>query len=368
MRSHRPGRQPLVYVGTEIARWDSSPFFVGGSFEQGTKGICYLGWGSPCTTSQADRGGGGASCRVFMTNPATANIPTELLRTLIAVVDLCSFTKAAQTLGITQPAVSAQIKRLQYLLGVDVFDKSAPGVRLTAKGELVVNYARRMLAINDQIVQLTLPRAANPPLRIGIPGLYAGSRLPKALAAFRAQAPDLRFRVRGDASDNLLRDLRQGQLDLALALTKSAPAADACHQWTEDLVWVRGAQTPLETGRPVSLITIHEGGLLYGLAISTLRQASRDFDLIFTASGTVALFAAVSAGLGITLLPRCEVPHELEAWDDAPLPKPSDIYCGIYLREGVDCELLAELADAIADTLRPRSGVIAEPRQAAGAA
>ena len=174
-----------------------------------------------------------------MTTPVSSNIPTELLRTLIAVVDLRSFTKAAQMLGITQPAVSAQIKRLQYLLGIDVFDKSAPGVILTAKGELVVNYARRMLAVNDQIVQLTQPRVSQPPLRIGIPGLYGASRLPRALVAFRAHAPDVRFRVRGDASDNLLRDLRQGQLDLAVALTIPAPATDAHHHWTEDIVWVR---------------------------------------------------------------------------------------------------------------------------------
>ncbi len=78
------------------------------------------------------------------------NIPTELLRTLIAVVDLRSFTKAAQSLGVTQPAVSAQIKRLQSLLGADLLDKSAPGVSLTSAGELVVNYARRLLAINDR--------------------------------------------------------------------------------------------------------------------------------------------------------------------------------------------------------------------------
>jgi len=302
-----------------------------------------------------------------MTTVATANIPTELLRTLIAVVDLRSFTKAAQMLGITQPAVSAQIKRLQVLLGVEVFDKSAPGVLLTAQGELVVNYARRMLAINDQIVQLAMPRAAHPPLRIGIPVLYGASRLPKALAAFRAQAPDIRYRVRGDASDNLLRDLRQGQLDLAVALTISAPV-DARRQWMEDVVWVRAPDRMPEAGRPVSLIAIDESGLLRRLAVSTLKQASRDFDIIFTASGTIGLIAAVAAGLGITLLPRCEVPKDLEPWDDAPLPKPLDIYCGIYLREGVDCDLLADLADAIADTLRPQPSVIAHPRHAAGAA
>ncbi len=73
------------------------------------------------------------------------NIPTDLLRTLVAVTDMRSFTKAAQSLGVTQPAVSAQIKRLQYLLGYEVLDKSAPGVSLTPRGEIVVNNARRLL-------------------------------------------------------------------------------------------------------------------------------------------------------------------------------------------------------------------------------
>ena len=82
------------------------------------------------------------------------NIPTDLLRTLVAVVDLRSFTKAAVSLGITQPAVSAQIKRLQFLLGADLFDRSAQGVSLTAQGEVVVSYARRLLSIIDQIVGL----------------------------------------------------------------------------------------------------------------------------------------------------------------------------------------------------------------------
>src|SRR4051794_8882453 len=78
---------------------------------------------------------------------AMVNIPTDLLRTLISVVDLRSFTKAAQALGVTQPAVSAQIKRLQSLLTFDILDKSAPGVILTPRGEIVVTYARRLLSI-----------------------------------------------------------------------------------------------------------------------------------------------------------------------------------------------------------------------------
>jgi len=98
------------------------------------------------------------------------NIPTELLRTLVTVVELRSFTKAAQSLGVTQPAVSAQIKRLQGLLGTELLDKSAPGVTLTSAGELVVNYARRLLSINDQILDFAAPRSASQTLRIGSAG------------------------------------------------------------------------------------------------------------------------------------------------------------------------------------------------------
>ena len=101
------------------------------------------------------------------------NIPTELLRTLVAVVDLRSFTKAAHSLGVTQPAVSAQIKRLQLLLDCELFDKSAPGVSLTPSGELLINYARRMLSLNDQIVEMSVPRLGSQALRVGVPGDFA---------------------------------------------------------------------------------------------------------------------------------------------------------------------------------------------------
>src|SRR5436190_18227625 len=88
-------------------------------------------------------------------NEGMLNIPTDLLRTLVAVVDMRSFTKAARSLSVTQPAVSAQIKRLQFLLGYELLDKRAPGVSLTPRGEIVVNHARRLLSVNDEILQST---------------------------------------------------------------------------------------------------------------------------------------------------------------------------------------------------------------------
>src|SRR5215468_4372802 len=150
------------------------------------------------------------------------NIPTDLLRTLISVVDLRSFTKAARSLGVTQPAVSAQIKRLQSVLGYELLDKRAPGVSLTPRGEFVVNQARRLLSINDEILQSTTGRASKT-LRVGIPGDYAGSRIPEKLARFRLRWPAINFIVSSASSEQLLRDLAQGDLDVAMAVTETPP-------------------------------------------------------------------------------------------------------------------------------------------------
>ncbi len=289
-------------------------------------------------------------------------VPTELLRTLVTVVDLRSFTKAAQSLGVTQPAVSAQIKRLQILLGSDLLDKSAPGVTLTEKGELVVNYARRLLTINDRILQLAVPRSAEPPLRIGVPCDFAATVLPAVFGAFRTRYPNMRFHIRGDLSDNLLRDLRQGHLDLAVALTTADSALDARHHWREEVTWVRSPAFDLTTSNPLPFATLGEESVAHRVATAALNQAGRDYDTVFAAFSQAAVLAAVEAGIGVALLPSRSVPAELRLRDEGSLPRAADMWCGIYLREGIDCEVLAALADAMGEVLRPRPEVVVAPR------
>jgi len=80
------------------------------------------------------------------------HIPIELLRTFVAIADLGNFTKAAQELELTQPAISAQMKRLQQLMGGEIFVKSPTGFSVSAKGTMLEVYARRILALNDQIM------------------------------------------------------------------------------------------------------------------------------------------------------------------------------------------------------------------------
>src|ERR1700748_1798292 len=82
------------------------------------------------------------------------NIPIEILRTVVAVGETGSFSKAGTRLGLSQPAISAQVKRLQILVGGPVFAKTAGGMTFTDRGQRVLGYARRLIEINDQILSL----------------------------------------------------------------------------------------------------------------------------------------------------------------------------------------------------------------------
>jgi len=302
--------------------------------------------------------GSGGPTHSFMTN-----IPTELLRTLVTVVELRSFTKAAQALGVTQPAVSAQIKRLQLLLGSEILDKSAPGVSLTPTGERVVNHARRLLSINDDILDLAMPRPASQTIRVGVPADFVSPHLPWVLAEFRTRWPDVRFNVHNDYYDALARDLRHGEIDLYVALsTVSLP--DARHQWVEEMAWVRSQTHAIDPGSVLALVSLGETCVLHQVMVQTLNNAARPYDLVYIGSSIASLAAAVSVGLGITALTRSRVATSgLTVWEDAPLPRLPDLFCSIHIREG--SERLAQLSDAIADTLNPARQASADPQRAA---
>ena len=287
------------------------------------------------------------------------NIPTELLRTLVAVVDLRSFTKAAQSLGVTQPAVSAQIKRLQGLLGTELLDKSAPGVTLTSAGELVVNYARRLLSINDQILDFAAPRPASRTLRIGATGDFTAPHISRGLACFHGRRPELRFILHCSGLDEMMREMRDGELDVLVWVSPTTPTFASRHCWTEELVWVRGEAAQFDNSGSVPLVSYGEECPFTRCMIAALNSVGRDSDLVFMGSSIAGLGAAVGSGVGITALPRnsANLPG-VTIWEDAPLPKLPEFFVGVNVRDGCESDDRDNLADTLAKALQLRSHVI----------
>lgn len=281
------------------------------------------------------------------------NIPTDLLRTLVAVVDLRSFTKAAISFGVSQPAVSSQIKRLQSMLGGELFDRRSQGISLTPHGEKVVSYARRLLSINDQIVHLANGPRPELVIRVGTSSDYIGSVLTGIMAQFRARFPDVRFILRTDNCGPLERELRSGELDVLIGLSLTPPH-DARHSHAMEIVWGRAPRARINFSQPVPLVSYGDSCVFHQLAAKALNLAGLEWEDVFTGTSVASLDGAVAAGLGImAMTPRRIASGDFVICDDASLPKLPDLYSGIFVREGGAGAIYDQLADDIAAAIYP---------------
>lgn len=286
------------------------------------------------------------------------NIPTELLRTLIAVVDLRSFTRAAHSLGVTQPAVSAQIKRLQALLGGELFDKSAPGVTLTAKGEQIVNYARRMLALNDQMLDVTARGGSVARLRIGIAMDYFEEPVLQAIARFRQRHPAMNIQIISDHSASVLRDLRRGDYDIVMASTDAEHATGAYRSWLERCAWGAASPEIANGGGRLPLAVVGEISLTRRLSVAALEQAGIDYEIVYVGGSFAGMVRAVKAGLGVACWSRRLLIESGVTLVQSPrLPYVEDVTGGVYVGRGGLKPEFSELADDIADAVAPSIAV-----------
>jgi DNA-binding transcriptional LysR family regulator len=281
------------------------------------------------------------------------NIPTDLLHAFVTVIDLKGYTRAGERLGRSQPAVSLQMKRLHDMLGLPLFEKEASGTQLTEAGEMVASYARRMLALNDELLLRLTARTAHGRLRIGIPSDYADMLMPRLMEGFAREHAEVSLDVVCDVSHELLRGLRQGLFDIVIAMTADGPAEGAFLTWRETLSWVGAPDAPAadETFR---LVCYPEGCVYRRNMLSALQREGRGFEIVYTSPSLSGIEAAVSSGFGATVLADRLVPARLRrlAGSDR-LPSLADVHVGIYLRAdgrtGVAETLAARFADVFSD-------------------
>jgi len=115
-------------------------------------------------------------------------IPSSLYRTVVAIDHHGSITNAARALRLSQSAVSSQVRRLERILGGTVFDRSGSGVKLTKRGTIVLEYAQRMLALNDQLLDYAGPNANPRQFSIGLPRWLWREKLVEIFKACTANA------------------------------------------------------------------------------------------------------------------------------------------------------------------------------------
>lgn len=281
------------------------------------------------------------------------NFPTDLLRTFVTVVDLGNCTRAGERIGRTQSAVSLQLKRLQELAGAPLFLRDLAGGDLSETGIILANYARRMLALNDELALKLSRKNMQGRLQLGLPSDYADHILAQLLAHPTARDEGVGFDVACDLSIALFDGLRDGRYDVVVAMTADAPAENAYLARRERLTWV-GHPHAISTGMSdtVRILASPEGCLYRRHMLSALQRDGRPFEIVYTNPSFSGLEAAVAAGFGITAMAESAVPGRLSALGpENGLPVLTDAVTGIYLATPMRNPVAESFASILADML-----------------
>jgi len=232
------------------------------------------------------------------------NLPTDLLRAFVSIIDLGGYTRAADALGRTQPAISLQMKRLEELLDAKLLSHEGRELKLTEKGEALAVYARQLLRLNDEAVAKLKGRAAKGQIRVGLPTDFSVNFLQDAIVEFAAEQARVTMSITCDLSRKLLDLLHADELDIVIALLSGDRNPYLVRNWEEHPIWAVARDFALSRQQVVPLVTHPEGCEYRRRMTAALRSEGRDWRVAYTTPDIGGLQRAVSAGMGITALTR----------------------------------------------------------------
>ncbi|MEW6436377.1 MAG: LysR substrate-binding domain-containing protein [Pseudomonadota bacterium] len=237
------------------------------------------------------------------------NLSMDLLRTFLRVIDTHSFTRTAELIGRTQSAVTLQIQRLEEHVNAALFVRDARNLKLTPQGEMLAEYAQRILALNDEAVAAMRGLTVAGRVRLGAPHEYTASLLPDFLGKFAQSQPNVMLEVTSDLSKNLLERQQNGEFDLIIALhSDDGGSAGGKRIFVEPLVWISSLDHACEAQNPVPLVLAPAPCIYRYRMLQTLKAQERPCRISYLSSSYNAIMAAVRAGLGVTAVARSTVP------------------------------------------------------------
>lgn len=248
-----------------------------------------------------------------------ARLDPLLLRSFVAIADAGSLTRAGERLRLSQPTISLQVQRLERALGCRLLERSPHRLSLTAEGETLLGYARRILALQEEALGRLSQPGVSGTVRLGTPEDFATTHLPAVLGAFTRAHPLVALEVTTDLTLNLVQRFGAGEFDLVLVKREPAGPAEGVRVWREPLVWASAAPLADAFGRaaPLPLVVSPHPCVYRRRAIRTLERLGREHRIAYTSTSLAGAQAAVRAGLGVAVLPKEMVPPDFTVLDEA---------------------------------------------------
>ena len=281
------------------------------------------------------------------------NLDIGALRSLVAIADTRTVTKAAQQRHLTQSAVSMQVKRLEQTFNTKLLHREGRGVVLTATGQQLVSYARRLLALNDETWSRLTSGDFEGELTLGVPIDVVHPHVPHVLRRMRDDYPRVKLNLVTSMTLALKRQWRAGEIDVILTTEKRASRGGATLTKTEHH-WLGAVDGQAARQRPLPLAIVNQCAQRQD-AIDTLDKAGVPWEFVVDTDSDETVNAIVAADLAVTpitgpcLVSGCEVlPHGL-------LPTLPDIKINLYAASQRNSDLVEKLVDCLrSEFLRTR--------------
>jgi DNA-binding transcriptional LysR family regulator len=242
------------------------------------------------------------------------NLPTELLRSFAAIVDSGSMLRATERVFVTQSALSLQMKRLEEIVQVPLFRREGRRLMLTPAGELLLGFAREILAANDQALAAVAGGVLHGPARIGMVQDFAETLLGGVLARFSELHPSIQLQVRIGGSAELLELLATERMDVVLCMGADG---DPATLRTAAMQWLGSPQ--IARRDPVPLAVLEKPCRFRDASLAALEAAGRPYRIALETPSLSALRAAVASGLGVTCRTHLFMDSAIDV-EDAGLP------------------------------------------------
>jgi DNA-binding transcriptional LysR family regulator len=243
----------------------------------------------------------------------------DLLRTLSAVHETGTLARASRRVGRTLSAVSLQLKRLESQCGRPLFRKAGRRLELNAEGEQVLAVGRRMLSLNDQLLEGLRDDVRGSTVRLGLPQDVAERWLPPALARFSRAHPRAQLEVRVERNVVLKELVASGGLDLAVTFDPEPGRPDP-EEIQLGVHWLAAPGFRWQVGTPLPLVLFEPPCTFRRLALEALDRASIPWRMAFTSPSLSGLWAAAAAGLGVTVRTELGTPARVRRLRDRRLP------------------------------------------------
>jgi DNA-binding transcriptional LysR family regulator len=253
----------------------------------------------------------------------TPTLDPELLQAFVAVAEQRSFTRAAVALNRTQSAVSMQVKRLEERLHAELFHRTKSNVDLSAAGEGLLGYARRILSLNEEAVGRVREQNIEGRVRLGVMDDYGTLLVPPLLAGFIANFPLIHIEMETGLTSTMTDRLGEAY-DLVIAMHPEGRVEGEPLR-TEQAVWAASAEHRVEQLEPLPVALYPQGCLFRKWAMQALDEAGRPWRLAFVSHSLSAVEAIAAQGLAVTVVKAGTFPstlRRLSARDGLPpLPR-----------------------------------------------